>query len=89
MPKVIGVATATRACMLAAHGHMEGVKAPQAITGYEYVPIVRSFTERPNGSNSKEQELSMVICQTETRFLIICRGYLPPWIRWTIWPLIV
>jgi hypothetical protein len=35
-------------------------------------PIARSFIERPKGSNSIEQLLSMVKQWIEIRFLIIC-----------------
>jgi hypothetical protein len=33
--------------------------------------VARSFTEKPVGSNSIEQELSMVNCLMDMRFLIM------------------
>jgi hypothetical protein len=48
-------------------GRSKRVEGLRAITAGEWVLVARSFTEKPKGSNSMEQELSMVNRRTERR----------------------
>jgi hypothetical protein len=51
-------------------GRLKHVEGPRAITDSQRtrgVLVARSFTEKPKGSNSMEQELAMVNRRTERR----------------------
>ena len=58
---------AARACAV---GRMSGYNGPELLHLTITLYVVRSFTEQPEGSNSKEQLLSEVNWRTEIRFLI-------------------
>jgi hypothetical protein len=48
-------------------GWTERVEGPRAVTAGKGVLVARSFTEKGEGSNSMEQELSVVKRRTERR----------------------
>jgi hypothetical protein len=45
-----------------------GVEGVEVVVSSNHASVTKSFTDKPNGSNSIEQELSVVNLQTERRF---------------------
>jgi len=68
---VVEDVAAVRAVVLGGAGGKNGYRSPVLLHLAITLRVWRSFTERPKGSNSMEQLLSVVNRRTEIKFLIM------------------